>query len=196
MGDSMKKQQVFTAMQWKEIKRKMAKVSGKRINAKGYKRLLALHMRGLGKTNAQVGESLGYSPYHITVLVSKYKKEGMDAILEDKRTSNNCRMDFEEEAKFLQQFEELAEAGQVLTVEKILSKYEEVTGNQSNTSTIYKLLKRHGWRKVKPRPKHPNGATEAEKEASKKLTKNSDKSYWKKIEETNEISTSNINEQD
>jgi len=192
----MKKGQTYTAIQWKEIKRKIAKLSGKNIDAKGYKRLLALHMRGLGKTNTEVGELLGYSPYHVTVLVSKYKKEGMDAILTDRRTSNNRRMDYGEEASFLKQFEELAEAGQVLTVEKILLKYQEVTGKESNTSTIYKLLKRHGWRKVKPRPKHPNGASEAEKEASKKLRKISGKSYWKKIEEMNGINSSNTNAQD
>jgi transposase len=191
----MRKRQTFTSMQWKEIKRKIAKLSVKSVDAKGYKRLLALHMRGLGKTNVEVGELLGYSPCHVTVLVSKYKKDGMDAILIDKRTSNNRRMDFSEEASFLEQFEELAEAGQVLTVEKILLKYQETTGKESNTSTIYKLLKRHGWRKVKPRPKHPNGATEAEKEVSKKLRKISGKSYWKKIEETNEINSNNSNVQ-
>ena len=187
------KRNVYTGMQWKEIKRKMTKISGKQIDAKGYKRLVALHMRGLGKSNEEVGEALGYNNYYVAKLVTKYKNEGIESIINDKRTSNNYRMCFDEEVKFLEQFKELAEAGQVLTVEKILHKFEEETGKESNTSTIYKLLKRHGWRKIKPRPKHPNGATEEEMNSSKKLTKNSSRSCWKKIEETAETNKSSIN---
>ena len=149
----------FTTVQWKEIKRKLAKEKDKKIDVKSYKRLLALHMRGLRKTEKEISEVLGYSIHYIPELVTKYKTHGMDAIINDKRTSNNRRMSFAEETKFLEQFVELAEAGQIITVEGILRKFEEVTGKGSNTSTIYKLLKRHGWRKVKPRPRHPGKAS-------------------------------------
>jgi hypothetical protein len=101
-------------------------------------------------------------------------------------------MSFAEEIEFLAEFEDLAEAGQIITVEGILKKFEEKTGKASNTSTIYKLLKRHGWRKVKPRPRHPGKASDEEIASSKKLTKNTERSYWKKIEETNEIKKNSI----
>ena len=184
----------FTTEQWKEIKRKFNKVKGKKIDVKSYKRLLVLHMRGLGKSDKEISEVLGYSIHYIPELVAKYKTHGMDAIINDKRTSNNRRMNFVEETKFLEQFVELAEAGQIITVEGILRKFEEVTGKDSNTSTIYKLLKRHGWRKVKPRPRHPGKASDEEIESSKKLTKNTERSCWKKIEETSETNTNSINE--
>jgi transposase len=185
------KANIFTAMQWKEIKRKVAETKGKKIDIKGYRRLLALHMRGLGNSRAQIKEVLGFSEQYVTDLVAKYKKEGMESILIDRRTSNNRRMSFEQEAKFLEQFVELAEAGQVITVDVILRKFEEETGKESNTTTIYGLLKRHGWRKVKPRPRHPGKASDEEIASSKKLTKNSEVSCWKKIEETGETDTSN-----
>ena len=185
----MKNRRAFSGMQWKEIKRKMRKAS-KLKDIKGYKRLLALHIRGLGKSNQEISEVIGFSNQYITELVSKYIKEGMDAILTDKRTSNNRRMSFAEEAEFLEQFVDLAEAGQLITVNGMLSKFEEVTGKKSNTSTIYKLLKRHGWRKIAPRPKHPNKATDEEIESSKKLTQNSERLCWRKIEEMPETSTS------
>lgn len=186
------KKHLFTRMQWKEIKRKVAKLNGKKkVDAKGYKRLLALHMRSLGKTRAEVAEVLGFSEQYVTTLVAKYKKYGMDAILEDKRTSNNRHMSYEQEAKFLSRFTELAEEAQVITVEGILRKFEEEIGKKSGTSTIYEPLKRHGWRKVKPRPRHPDKATDEEIASSKKLTKISERSYWKKIEGTKETSTSN-----
>ena len=182
----------FTAMQWKEIKRKLSKLKGKRSDVKGYRRLMVLHMRGLGKSDLEISEVLGFSVHYIPELVAKYKKEGMEAIITDKRTSNNRRMSIAEEAEFLEQFVELAEAGQIITVEGILRKFEERTGKESNTSTIYKLLKRHGWRKVKPRPRHPGKASDEEIESSKKLTKNTERSYWKKIEETKETREGSI----
>jgi transposase len=78
-------------------------------------------------------------------------------------------MTFERVTQFLEQFLELAEAGELVTVKEILEKFEEETGKASNTSTIYKLLKRHGWRKVKPRPCHPGKASAEEIASSKKL---------------------------
>jgi len=178
-------------VQWKEIKRKYEKAKKRKLDVNSYRRLLVLHMRGLGKTNKEISEAVGFSPYYVTELVGKYIKHGLDAILEDKRTSNNRRMDFNEEATFLAQFVELANEGLIVTVEKILQKFEEKTGKPSNTSTIYKLLKRHGWRKVKPRPRHPGAASDEEIAVSKKLSKISERSNWKKIEETSETSTKN-----
>lgn len=176
------KRQMFSAMQWKEIKRKLGKGKEKIKDVKAYNRLLALHMRGLGKTNMEIKEVVGFSAQYITELVRKYMEKGIDAIITDKRTSNNRRMSFDEETLFLEQFREEAESGLIITVQKILSEFEEVSGKKSNTSTIYKLLKRHGWRKVKPRPCHPNGATDEEKDASKKLTFYGNKSCWKNIQ--------------
>ena len=186
------KNRIYEKWQWKEIKRKIAKLKWKKTDPKGYRRLLALHMRGLGMSRKQIAESLEFSEQHITNLVAKYKKHGLDSILQDKRTSNNRHMSFEQESEFLEQFVELAEEGQVITIEAILLKFEEVIGKKSGTSTIYALLKRHGWRKVKPRPRHPGKASDEEITSSKKLTKNTENSYWKKIKEIDEISTSNI----
>jgi transposase len=184
------KKNIFSRTQWKEIKRKVAKTRGKKVDIKGYRRVLVLYMRGLGTSRAQISEVLGFSEQYVTTLVAKYKNFGMESILEDKRTSNNRRMTLEQEAAFLEQFVELAEAGQVITAEGILRKFEEETGRESGTSTIYSLLKRHGWRKVKPRPRHPGKASDEEIASSKKLTKNTEHSCWKKIGETSETSTS------
>ena len=170
----------FSSTEWNEIKRKMVKGARKIKDVKAYKRLLALHMRGLGRSNKEIAEALGFSSQYITELVSKFRRQGMEAVLTDNRTSNNRRMSFDEEAKFLSQFVELAESAQIVTVAGILKEFEKATGKKSNTQTIYKLLKRHGWRKVNPRPRHPGKASDEEIASSKKLTKNSKRSYWKK----------------
>ena len=171
----------FDDVQWREIKR-MYLVKGKKKikDIKAFKRLQALYLRGLGKTNKEIKEVVGFSVQYITELVSKYMENGMSSILTDRRTSNNRRMSFAEESKFLEQFMELAEAGQILTVNKIHEKFDEATGKSNNQSTIFRLLKRHGWRKVKPRPRHPGKASDEEIISSKKL-RQSTKGYWKII---------------
>jgi transposase len=186
----MRRKREFTEIQRDEIRRKLAKVAKKTRDIKAYRRLLALRMYTQGKPNKEISEALGFSAQYITELVTKYLTEGMESILKDKRTSNNRRMRFAEEAEFLNQFLEMAEAGQLVTVKVILEKFGEVTGKPSDISTVYKLLKRHGWRKLQPRPRHPGKAGEGEIESSKKLTKNSGSSYWNKIEEIDETGIS------
>lgn len=143
-------------------------------------------MRRLGKTNKEISEATGYHVQYITDIVGIYTEKGIEAVIGNHYSGNNRRMSFEEEKEFLEQLREEAESGLLISVAKILKKYEEVTGAESNTSTIYKLLKRHGWRKVKPRPRHPGSATEEEKETSKKLTHFGSKSCWISIWQTAE----------
>ena len=166
----MSRKRKFEQWQRHEIRQKIAKAQKKMRDPKAYKRLLALRMYGMGKTNKEISEAVGFSVQYITELATKYLEEGMESVVKDKRTSNNRRMSFQEEEQFLDQFAEIAEAGQIITVGVILEKFEEATGKPSNTSTIYRLLKRHGWRKLKPRPKHPNAASAEEQCRQKKLT--------------------------
>lgn len=137
--------------------------------SKALRRLIALNMYRQGKSNKEIGEATGYNPQRITQLVTKVLEKGIETILHDGRTSNNYRMTFEQETEFLKQFEEKAENGELVTVTPILQKYEEVTGKKSNTTSIYRLLQRHGWRKLSPRPKHPKAASAEEQTRYKKL---------------------------
>ena len=173
----------FTKEQKKEIRRKFSKAK-KLKDIKSYKRVQVLNMRRLGKTRLEISEATGYHPQTISDIVSQYIIKGMDSLIGNHYTSHNRRMSFEEEATFLEQFREEAESGLVISVKNILKKYEETTGKESNTSTIYALLKRHGWRKVKPRPRHHGSASEEEQESSKKLTQNGRKSCWENISST------------
>jgi transposase len=178
----------FTRPQMREIKRHMSKESKRKIkDVKAYNRLLALYMRAMGKQNKEISEIVGFSVQYITELVSKYIKEGMDAILTDKRTGNHRNMSISEEIAFLDGFLDLADAGQIVTIATIMKEYEEVTAKPCADTTIYRLLKRHGWRKTAPRPEHPSKASEDEIESSKKLT-NRTEGCWKYLQEAGAIS--------
>jgi hypothetical protein len=67
----------------------------------------------------------------------------------------HCSMTFEEEREFLAQWENPAIVGGVLTVPPIHAALVERLGHDTPMSTTYRLLARHGWRKVQPDTKHP-----------------------------------------
>ena len=67
----------------------------------------------------------------------------------------HCAMSIEQEDEFLAQWETKASAGGVLTVPPIHAALVDRLGHDCPMSTTYRLLARHGWRKVQPDTKHP-----------------------------------------
>ena len=142
-----------------------------------YNRLKAVALRGSGYTNEQVAPMVDLHYKRVSQLVSLYANEGIKALATDGRKGGNHRnMTFEEEAEILKEFFDLAVLGQVVSVNDIRAKYEKKLGRETKPSFIYKVLERHKWRQVMPRVAHPKKASEAEIEASKKLTQNCTKS--------------------
>lgn len=80
-------------------------------------------------------------------------------------------MSVAEEAALLEPFKEAAKAGQIIETSEILRAYEKKLGCslEKDHGQIYRVLKRHGWRKIMPRSKHPNKASDEEIASSKKL---------------------------
>jgi len=76
-------------------------------------------------------------------------------------------MKLEEEKAFLAKFAKAAAAGELLNVSELKIAYEKAIGRPTSNSTVYNLLARHQWRKVMPRPFHPDRNVEAQN-ASKK----------------------------
>jgi transposase len=62
---------------------------------------------------------------------------------------------FEKEQAFLVPFLATAQGGGVLVVSDIHRAYEAALGKRVPPSTIYRLLARHGWRKIAPARRHP-----------------------------------------
>ena len=136
------------------------------------KRLRALLLYAQGTKRAEIGERVGFAAAYVGELVSKYRKGGLEAIVENHYPGNHRNMSFEEEAALLEPYLERMKAGEMVDVKEILADYEAKLGRstEKDHGRIYQVLERHGIRKVMPRPKHPNQADEATVEASKKLT--------------------------
>jgi hypothetical protein len=52
-------------------------------------------------------------------------------------------------------------------VEQIWRAFEQRVGRPVDDSTIYRLLYRHGWRKLMPRPRHPKSDLETQEQFKK-----------------------------
>jgi len=134
------------------------------------KRLYAVKLRGQGKTNKAIAEILETSTDMVSRWVSTYAKEGVESLLPQPRPGRPTQIDIKEEAALIEGFRAKAEMGQVVEVSEIKAAYQEKVGHRIGNGQIYYVLKRHEWRKVKPRSRHPKKATPEVIEASKKLT--------------------------
>lgn len=74
-----------------------------------------------------------------------------------------------EEQAFLLPFFAQAARGEIATVAQIQRAYEAKVGHEVDDSTIYRLLARHGWRKLMPRPRHPKADPQAQAQFKKTL---------------------------
>jgi hypothetical protein len=79
----------------------------------------------------------------------------------------------EKEREFLSQFLKKAEEGGILVVSEIKRAFEALVGHKVAKTTIYRMLDRHNWRTIIPRPRHPNSNPEAQ-EGFKKTSQNGD----------------------
>ena len=64
-------------------------------------------------------------------------------------------MTFEDESEFIESFSKKAKKWWILVVSEIKKKYEEMIWKKTHKSVVYKMLGRHDWRKIVPRPSHP-----------------------------------------
>ena len=151
--------------QVQEIQEARKKNKNKKID----KRLHAIELRGAGATNKTIALKLDTSAKVVSHWVSVYCKKGVGALIGGKYGGNRRNMSISEEKALLETFKKQAEQGQIIEVSAIKAAYEEKVGHTIGGSQIYYVLRRQGWRKVMPRSKHPDKASDEAIEASKKL---------------------------
>ncbi len=134
------------------------------------RRLNALELQASGKSAKEIATITGFHPAYISQLMAKYRDGGIEAITGNHYGGNRRNMSVEEEAKLLEPFRQRASQGQLIEISEIKAAYEKAVGHRIGGSQIYYVLRRHGWRKVMPRSKHPKKASDEAIEASKKLT--------------------------
>lgn len=122
-----------------------------------FQRIQCLWLRAeLGLNSTEVARALGWHAASVKKLWSRYFTEGVSVLIgkgQGGRRRENLSL--EQEDHLLLSFFEKAKTGGVLVVSEIKAAYEKAVGHSVPKSTIYRMLARHGWRKIAPRPRHP-----------------------------------------
>src|SRR5271167_1543609 len=128
-----------------------------------YRRIQMVLLREDGKTQPEIAELTGASLSTVNRAHMAYDSGGVNA-LRPKPTGGRRRenMTLEEEKAFLTKFAKAAGAGELLNIGELKSAYEQEIGHATSNSTVYDLLARHEWRKLMPRPFHPDRNIEAQ----------------------------------
>lgn len=115
-----------------------------------------------------IARHCGVSKATVHAVISRYNRLGVAAVeTPGKGGRRRQYLTLEEEKVFLAPFFALAEHGEIATVEQIWHAFEQRIGHTVDDSTIYRLLHRHGWRKVMPRPRHPKADSQAQEQFKK-----------------------------
>lgn len=132
----------------------------------------------LGASNAKTAKVLGVGSATVVRLQREIREEVAGTARQKGKWGGRRRqlLAIEEEKQFLEPWTKEAEAGGVLVVPPIHEALEKRLGRTVTASTVYRMLARHGWRKVTPDTCHPK----RDEQAQQDFKKNSSR-YWIKL---------------
>jgi transposase len=117
---------------------------------------------------AVIAQHTATSQRTVHQVIADYNRLGVAAIETPGRGGRrNQYLTLAEEVDFLAPFITRASEGEFTTVAAIRQAFEQKVGNPVHHSVIYRLLDRHGWRKLMPRPYHPEGDKQAQADFKK-----------------------------
>ena len=118
----------------------------------------------------EIARHCGVSKATVHDVISRYNRLGVAAVeTAGKGGRRHQYLTLEEEKQFLAPFFAQAHNGEIATVAQIQSAFEAKVGHAVDDSTIYRLLARHGWRKLMPRPRHPQADLQTQEQFKKTL---------------------------
>jgi transposase len=152
-------QQVETAQTAEDVKRALAVVLPAEL---GITQAYAAHVLGIGLATLKRYQAGMFREAH---------KKGSQR--QPRGGRHNETISVETERLFLDEWAEKAGAGGVVVVGELREALQRRAGKKIPLYTVYRILARHGWRKVAPDTKHPKSDPAAQ-EAYKKNSR----SYW------------------
>jgi transposase len=130
----------------------------KAVSKAEYRRVLCVWLRAaLGMPAAEIATALGWSTGSVHNLHSQYLGEGASTLVGLGRGGRHrAWLTVEEEEELLATFADSAEQGGGTEASAMRAALEQRVGQAVAKSTVYRLLERWGWRKLAPRPFHPD----------------------------------------
>lgn len=142
-------------------------------NKRHYRRWQVIWLALQGTYQAEaIGKIVGIKTQSVYNLLCRYNRKGPDGLAA--KPWGGCRRSFVPPAKeqeLLQSLHEQASRGEITTASQIRRVVEGAVGHRVSRSAIYALLKRAEWRKIVPRPQHPNQDPQAQEDFKKKISR-------------------------
>jgi transposase len=139
--------------QVRAIRRAMLTASNKST----FQRLQCLWLRAKEDLSTEaIAQTVGLSVSHVRRVWSDYLRGGLTGARgRPKGGRRHQNLTVAQEQAALAPWRQEAQAGQLVTARGIKACYQTMVGRPVPDSTVYRLLARHQWRRVQPRPKHP-----------------------------------------
>jgi len=119
-------------------------------------RIQMVLLRESGMTQPGIAAAMGVSLSTVNRAHMAFDHGGIKALkpkpIGGRRREN---MTLAQEKALLARFAKAAGTGEMLNIHDLKAAYEKAIGHETSNSTIYNLMARHGWRKLMPRPYHP-----------------------------------------
>jgi len=127
----------------------------------------------MGATLEQTAALLGVSRASVPRLQARFRQSMQTGSSPPRNWGGRRRelMTFDEEKTFLEPWEQQAKDGGILVVSVIRAALAQHLGRPVKASVVYRLLERHGWRKVAPDTHHPKSDPAAQEEWKKNFRK-------------------------
>ena len=120
----------------------------------------------------QIALHTGLAKQTVHNLISSYNRHGAAAVEgPGKGGRRRENMTFEEESDFLGLFKAKALTGQIATASEIHTALEKHLARKVHLTSVYRMLKRQGWKKQTPRPFHVQSKEGEQKEFKKNFQK-------------------------
>ena len=160
-----------------ELSAEMAEAAGRVVkttkNADELRRSLSVVLSvRLGLALPVVGGLIGRSRATVVRYHNQFSDwySGLTGSVKNWGGRRRAYLTFDEEKELVAEFFEQASKGGMLVVSEVHKALEKRVGHRVAETTVYRMLARHGWRKIVPRRKHPK-SNERIQEGFKKNSK-------------------------
>lgn len=129
-----------------------------------HRRLQCVLLRRYQMTAPHAAKIVGLHSDSVKHIWAQWQRKGTDSLLGERRgrVRAAARWTRDEERVFLQPFFSRAERGKLTTVREVHKAQCTRVGKKLNPTVTYRLMDRHGWRKVVPRSRHPKANLQAQ----------------------------------
>lgn len=129
-----------------------------------------------GFSAEQTAEALGVSRDSVYRFQAAFRQcEDISQLRERRGGRRNELMSFEQEKEFLSHWLSRAREGSMVVVSPVWEALEKKLGRRVRANVVYRMLARHGWRKLAPDTRHPKSDPAVQEDWKKNFRKS-----WRK----------------